>query len=620
MNLRIWACAALLALLACTGAQAAPVTVNLRVEGSSATIFEAPVTTDGKVITKGGNTLTCDGTIDPGNPGPGPTVTSALDDGLLSAGIPWEASFFNDFFVNSIAGEAKNATQSWGYALNYRSLEVGGCQQQVANADEVLFAYDFFGGPPDYTERPLLRLSGPGKAAVGQPVALSVDQFTLPPATGGPRDLIQGPAAGAAVAGTQTDGSGAATVTFTSPGLQRLKAERGGSIRSNSVLLCVSDTGTGDCGIPGQLGSTADRGRVTDSAAPVARISGPRNGRRYRRGPRLLKGTVGDDPSGVREVKIALRRKVPGRSCQWWSGRRERFVGTHCRKVFFFSIGSNRNWSYLLPRALPRGRYVLDVKAFDGRRNRDERFVSGQNRVEFQVVSRKSRGTTRAARAGRRAARVQVMVVGERGTVVEATTLRARATVVRASGRACKVSQSTPLAALVAALDRQDVGRHVRDFGACERRRAGSSSQLFVDRIAKERNRGEDGWVYKVNDFARDVGAADISAPRLRDGDRVLWLYCVLNPKTRSCQPSLRLLPDASSGPPGGAVRVRVRAYDNERRHTPAAGARVTLGPAAATTGADGIATLNAPAKGRHTLAASAPDALPSFPLRYDVK
>ena len=89
---------------------------------------------------------------------------------------------------------------------------------------------------------------------------------------------------------------------------------------------------------------------------------------------------MGEDPSGVREVKIALRRHVRGRSCQWWSGRRERFVGTHCKKVFFFAIGSNRNWSYLLPRALPPGRYVLDVKAFDGRRNRDEKFVTRQER------------------------------------------------------------------------------------------------------------------------------------------------------------------------------------------------------------------------------------------------
>ncbi len=616
MTLRIWATAALVALLACATAQAAPVTVNLRVEGSSSTIFEGPVTTDGKVITKGSNTLACDGTTNPGNPGPGPTMTSALDDGSIVGGFPWEASFFDDFFVQSIGGEA-GVNESWGYALNYRPVEVGGCQQQVGTGDEVLYGF-FFGGPPDYPERPLLRLRGPARAATGQPVPVSADEFKQTPfIPGQPRDLMQGPAAGATIAGAQTDASGATTVTFGSPGLQRLKAERAGSIRSNAVVLCVSDGGTGDCGVPaGQLGSTADRGKATDSTAPVARISGPSNGRKYRRGPRLLKGVVEDDPSGVREVKIALRRHVRGRNCQWWSGRRERFVGTHCKKVFFFSIGSNRSWSYLLPRALPAGRYVLDVKAFDGRRNRDERFVRGKNRTEFEVVPR-SRGTTASARRG---ARVQVMVVGKNGPVVEAVTLQARPTVVRASARACKVSGSTPLAALVAALDRHDIGRHLRDFGSCERRRTSSSGQLFVDRIAQDRNRGQDGWVYKVNDFARTVGSADVAGRRLRDGDRVLWLYCVLDPTTRSCQPSLRVVPDATSGPPGGALRVRVRAYDNERRASPAAGARIALGPATAVADATGTATLTAPAAGRYRLSAGAPGAAPSFPVSYEVK
>ena len=97
MTIRLGAAAALAALLVCASAQAAPVTVNLRVEGSASTIFEGPVTTDGKSITKGGNTLACDGTIDPGNPGPGPTVTSALDDGSIAAGFEWDATFFNDF-------------------------------------------------------------------------------------------------------------------------------------------------------------------------------------------------------------------------------------------------------------------------------------------------------------------------------------------------------------------------------------------------------------------------------------------------------------------------------------------------------------------------------------------
>jgi hypothetical protein len=621
---RFWAPAMLVVLLACATAQAAPVTVNLRVEGSSSTIFEGPVTTDGKVITKGADTLACDGTTNPGNTGPGPTITSALDDASLAAGFPWESTFFNDFFVKSIAGEASTSTQFWGYALNYRPVEIGGCQQQVSGGDEVLFAFDFFGA--DFSERPLLRLSGPGRAVTGQPVSVVVDQFKLVGAQGTARELQQGPAPGAVIGGAQTGPDGTATVTFTGSGLQRLKAARGDAIRSNQLLLCVSDTGTGDCGVPAeQLGASTQQGQVHDSAAPAARISGPRQGRTYRRGPRLLKGVVADDPSGVREVKIAMRRHVRGRSCQWWSGRRERFVGTGCKKVFFFAIGSNRNWSYLLPRALPAGRYVLDVKAFDGRRNRDEKFVPGRNRVVFKVVSRRARAAAASARRTR-GARVDVMVVGTGGALVEATKLRARPTVVRAAGRTCKVAGSTPLAALAPALRRTDTRWHVRDFGTCERRRAGSSAQLFVDRVDGDRNRGQDGWVYKVNDLARSVGAADVSGGRLRSGDRVLWFFCALDAGSASCQRSLRVLPAARKGATGSALRVRVLAYDNERRSVPAGGARVALsrrgGVAEATVVADasGVASVPLGAPGRHVIAATAAGAVPSFPVAVGVR
>ncbi len=40
----------LVALLASTCAQAAPITVNLRVEGSTATLYEGPVTTEGETF------------------------------------------------------------------------------------------------------------------------------------------------------------------------------------------------------------------------------------------------------------------------------------------------------------------------------------------------------------------------------------------------------------------------------------------------------------------------------------------------------------------------------------------------------------------------------------------
>jgi hypothetical protein len=602
---RVWAPAVLIALLACATAQAVPVTVNVRVEGSSSTIFEGPVTTDGKAIDKGDGPHPCDGTNGGAHPSPVPTMTAALDDAPIAGGWggSWNATF-QDFAVERVGPEAQDPVnfRYWGYALNYQFPQVGGCQQSVSAGDDLLFTFDSFG-------KPLLKLAGPNRAVAGQPATVTITDGT----TG---QAVEGATLAGAAGASGPDGRIA--VTFAGDGVRRLKADKAGAVRSNTLEVCVEQPGTNACA--GFVPTISTRPDVHDSVAPVARISGPRNGAKYRRGPRLLKGVVNDDPSGVRDVKIALSRKVSGRSCQWWSGRRERFVGTSCKKVFFFSIGSNRNWSYLMPRALPAGRYVLDVKAFDGRRNRDEKFVPGKNRTVFEVVPRKKRGAaSAAARTG--GARVQVMVVGTGGSLVRATTLRARATVVRASGRACKVAASTPLAALSAALRHARIGWHVRDFGTCERRRAGSSSQLFVDRVGTDRNRGRDGWVYKVSDFAPSVGAADVSAKRLRRRSTVLWFFCRQDLTASSCQRSLRVVPDATSGAAGAPLRVRVIAYDDRRSGKPASGAQVRLGPAGAVADANGVASIALPAPGRHTLTAEASDgSIPSFPVPIRVK
>jgi hypothetical protein len=100
----------------------------------------------------------------------------------------------------------------------------------------------------------------------------------------------------------------------------------------------------------------------------------------------------------------------------------------------------------------------------------------------------------------------------------------------------------------------------------------------------------------------------------------VLWLFCRLDAATRSCQRSLRVVAAQKSAPPGTGLRVQVRAYDNERRAVPAAGARVSLGPASAVTDANGAALLATPAPGTYPLAASAPGAIDSFPIPFRVR
>jgi hypothetical protein len=141
--------AAIAVLAACAPAIAAPVTVQVRVEGATSTIFEGPVTTDGKPIDKGSGPHPCDGTNLGANPIPGPTMTSALDDASLGGAFSWDGTWFSgfeDFGIDRVGPDAVDFANNrfWGYALNFISTQVGGCQQQVQAGDEVLFGYDFF--------------------------------------------------------------------------------------------------------------------------------------------------------------------------------------------------------------------------------------------------------------------------------------------------------------------------------------------------------------------------------------------------------------------------------------------------------------------------------------------
>ncbi|MFI9012077.1 hypothetical protein ACIGNX_33040 [Actinosynnema sp. NPDC053489] len=201
--------------------------VRLRVEGRSGTIFEAPVfTTPHDVTTPSGGTHHCDGTNNGTNPTPGPTATGALDDGARLGGFTFDGTYwasFDDFFITRVAGDEQTATEFWGILLNKEFTPVGGCQQQVAFGDEVLFAFDAF------SKSHVLSLSGPAVARVGKPATYKVV------------DASSGaPIAGATVNGATTDANGEVTLTHTAVGAVRVKADRADSIRSNSVLTFVA--------------------------------------------------------------------------------------------------------------------------------------------------------------------------------------------------------------------------------------------------------------------------------------------------------------------------------------------------------------------------------------------
>ena len=65
-------------------------------------------------------------------------------------------------------------------------------------------------------------------------------------------------------------------------------------------------------------------------------------------------------------------------------GLHQRFRNSRCGRRVNFKIGDRADWSYLLPKRLGKGRYVLDAIAVDKAGNRDT-LARGRNRVVFFV-------------------------------------------------------------------------------------------------------------------------------------------------------------------------------------------------------------------------------------------
>lgn len=204
------------------------------------------------------------------------------------------------------------------------------------------------------------------------------------------------------------------------------------------------------------------------------------------------------------------------------------------------------------------------------------------------------------------AARADLLVVGKTRVLRAAPAQRLKPARVRVGHRSCAVAAATPLALLA----RSGVRLGLRDYGACGRRTRDAAS-LYVARAGPDRERGRNGWVYKLGRRQPSRGAGDPGV-RVRAGARVLWFYCVMG--ARGCQRTLEVRPAARTVAAGAPLPVTVRGYDDRGRGRPVAGATVTLGPARTVTGADGTAVLTAPAASASlALVATRPSMVRSF-------
>jgi hypothetical protein len=391
------------ALLVSTCAQAAPITVNLRVEGSTQTLFEGPISTEGETFETPSSVGAhpCDyadngasGAEFPNEGKASGTPTSALRDAALASGLAFDAKWFGsgpegngnpgDFFVTQVGPDVELTEApfaSWGYAVNDTTAPVGGCQIALAPGNEVLWAYNYF----NLTH--LLSLTGPAGANAGSAIVVHVADGQ----TGAP---LAGASIGEDVAGlttpipgsSPTDAEGNATITLAHAGVVKLKATQAESVRSNGLLVCVHNGNDGTCGTTVAGGAPKGVPLIQRLPVDVATAGGVLSGHHYprRRAPRVLRGLVQVPTNGtLREVRISLQRRKAKR-CQVFKGSTETFVHARCGAKRFFSVGSSESFSYLLPARLPAGHYVYDIEAIDSA-GHPTKLIAGVSHLSFYV-------------------------------------------------------------------------------------------------------------------------------------------------------------------------------------------------------------------------------------------
>ena len=120
--------------------------------------FEGPVLVepDGARATSDSQSRRCDGIdpLDPENVVPEPTPPSASADALGLIGETFDGRWypsFDDYFVTRWGPDLQNPAEGayWGILVNDTFTDVGGCQYQLDDGDEVLWVYDAFQGRPN---------------------------------------------------------------------------------------------------------------------------------------------------------------------------------------------------------------------------------------------------------------------------------------------------------------------------------------------------------------------------------------------------------------------------------------------------------------------------------------
>ncbi|KID91455.1 hypothetical protein MGU_01425 [Metarhizium guizhouense ARSEF 977] len=210
-----------------------PQNVFVRVEGSTDTIFNGQVQSQGhKVMTKSGEAHNCDGTNCGRNPTAGNTPTASLDTaskGKFTFSGEW-SDRFGDILINEIGGEAGDKTRWWHIFVNGQYLQVGGGQYQTKPNDHILWAYDKYPSLP-------LKLDILSDARVDHETLFSVRNWET-------QDPVDSATVAWVVDGVTgkvtTDKYGLAIVIFKKGGKSTVRAEKAECIRSDTLTVNVA--------------------------------------------------------------------------------------------------------------------------------------------------------------------------------------------------------------------------------------------------------------------------------------------------------------------------------------------------------------------------------------------
>ncbi len=380
--------ALVLLLLSAPAFAAGPATVTVRVEGfngvtllpqTQVTTSTAPVPVEGGV---------CSGT----------SVGGALYDATHG---DWEAKENGGVEILGIEGLdlppfGPGNYAYWSIWLNNAFAQNGACNEELDPNENVVFAAQCFELGPDCSSATapdhFLTMTPPASTDVGVGESVSLTVGSLGTASGTPEALPAGVTVSGGSSPVSPNAQGVVTLSFTAAGTYTLQARASDSVPSNPYTICVHNGNDGNCAtrIPPAPGGTAG-GTTTGgaSAAPfkgayalVPHVTGLADGHVYTRAPRILSGTVLAHTT-VSSISLTLRREYRHR-CYSFNGTTTRFVRARCGTGKSFKVSGNSAFSYLLPAALPPGRYVLDIQATDAAGN-STTLARGTSRIVFYV-------------------------------------------------------------------------------------------------------------------------------------------------------------------------------------------------------------------------------------------